>query len=500
MVETNTAPGTDPAIVQTHAGLVRGEGGPVTVFRGIPFAAPPVGALRWRPPAPVPAWEGIRDARRFGDDCPQKSSPINADSRASGRSEDCLTLNIWTPKTGAAARLPVMVWIYGGSFVFGTASERRVDGTPFARKGVVLVTIAYRTGVFGYLAHPELSAESPEGVSGNYGLLDQIAALRWVRENIAGFGGDPGNVTVFGVSAGSASIALMMTSPLAQGLFDRAILESPGAFRPLASLAEAEATGSLLGDDLAALRRLSPDELLSREHLLVPAMRRLTAARVLRPIRDGHVIRDDDRAAFNGGRFAAVPMIVGTNSDEGTWLTASWPVHTVADWEKVLRDNFAAETLDAVRQLYPVASDADVPRALADLFSDTQFNYGVWGVANASSRRQNLTFRYLFSRRRPNARTGPNHSDEVYYVFDNLDVPPRGMTESVFDTTDEAIAGMMQDAWIRFAATGDPNGGSLPRWPAYDAATDPVMEFGDAPRAREGWRRAHVAFLDVIYQ
>jgi para-nitrobenzyl esterase len=488
------------AVVRTRAGLVRGEAGAVTVFRGVPFAAAPVGALRWRPPTPVPAWEGIRDATCFGDDCPQKSSPINADSRAAGRSEDCLKLNIWTPQTGDAAPLPVMVWIYGGSFVFGTASERRVDGTAFARKGVVLVTVAYRTGVFGYLAHPELSAESPDGVSGNYGVLDLIAALRWVRENIAGFGGDPNCVTVFGVSAGSASIALMMTSPLAQGLFDRAILESPGAFRPLASLAEAEATGALLGDDLAALRRLSPDELLAREHLLVPAMRRLTAARVLRPIRDGHVIREDDRAAFNGGRFAAVPMIVGTNSDEGTWLTASWPVRTVADWEKVLRDNFAEETLGEVRRLYPVASAADVPRALADLFSDTQFNYGVWGVASASSRRQQPTFRYLFSRRRPNVTTGPNHSDEVYYVFDNLTVPPRGMTESVFDATDEAVAGVMQDAWIRFAATGDPNGESLPRWPEYDPATDPIMEFGDAPRAREGWRRDHVAFLDGIYE
>ena len=215
----------DPGIVRTEGGLLSGAGDAIRVYKGIPFAAPPVGTRRWRPPEPAESWDGIREATRFGADCPQELRP---GSRAGRIDEDCLTLNIWTPARAADEALPVMVWFYGGSFVFGSASDIRFDGEAFARKGVVLVTAAYRVGLFGFLAHPGLTRESPHGASGNYGLLDQIAALGWVQRNIAAFGGDPRRVTAFGVSAGSASIAMLLTAPLAAGLFQRAILESPG--------------------------------------------------------------------------------------------------------------------------------------------------------------------------------------------------------------------------------------------------------------------------------
>ncbi|MGZ5912480.1 MAG: carboxylesterase/lipase family protein, partial [Reyranella sp.] len=234
----------DLGIVRTEGGLLSGAGEGIRVYKGIPFAAPPVGQRRWRPPEPAEPWDGIREATRFGADCPQELRP---GSRAGRTDEDCLTLNIWTPARAADEALPVMVWFYGGSFLFGSASDIRFDGEAFARKGVVLVTAAYRVGLFGFLAHPGLTRESPHGSSGNYGLLDQIAALGWVQRNIAAFGGDPRRVTAFGVSAGSASIAMLLTAPLAAGLFQRAILESPGAFRPLASLDDAERAGTALG-------------------------------------------------------------------------------------------------------------------------------------------------------------------------------------------------------------------------------------------------------------
>jgi len=488
------------SIVQTESGLVSGaDSDGVQVFKGIPFAAPPVGPLRWRPPQPPANWQGIRAATEFGMDCPQKRTAAESGSRAPGQDEDCLSLNVWTPARQADEKLPVMVWVYGGSFVFGSGSENRIDGETFARKGVVLVTVNYRVGLFGFLAHPGLTKESSDGFSGNYGLLDVLASLRWIRDNIAAFGGDPERVTLFGVSAGSAAVSLLMASPLAKGLFQQAILESPGTFRPLAGLAEAETAGRKLGEDIEALRRLSAAELLEKEHLLVPTMRGLTTPRVLRPIRDGHVIPEDERPAFNGGRFLAIPTIVGSNTDEGTSLTATWPVKTVADWQGVVRENFPRDIDEAQRQ-YPVTSDADVRRAVGDVFADTQFNYGVWGLARAVAKRQPKTYRYLFSRRRPGVASGPNHGEEVVYVFNHLDIPPRGQVEAVFDEIDQNVADAMQEAWVRFAASGDPNGPGLPRWPTYDAKADEVLEFGDEIRVTRDWRRSQVEFLDRFFE
>src|SRR5690606_2097779 len=277
-----------------------------------------------------------------GFDCPQLANP-NQQSRAPGQSEDCLTLNVWTPAKRTDEKLPVMVWFYGGSFVVGSAANPRFDGEQFAKDGAVYVCVSYRVGIFGFLAHPGLTAEDPNHFSGNYGILDQLAALRWIQENIEAFGGDPDNVTIFGVSSGAATISLLMVSPLSDGLFHKAILESPGSFRPLAKLADAEAAGSLLGDDIEALRQMSPEDLLAKQHLLVPTMRGLTTPRILRAIEDGYVVAEDERDLYWSGRFNAIPAIVGTAYDEGTSLTRTWPINDISDAERVLEENFGAD-------------------------------------------------------------------------------------------------------------------------------------------------------------
>ena len=485
----------DLGIVRTEGGLLSGAGDSVRVFKGIPFAAPPVGERRWRPPEPAEPWDGIREATRFGADCPQELRP---GSRAGRIDEDCLTLNIWTPARVADEALPVMVWFYGGSFVFGSASDIRFDGEAFARKGVVLVTAAYRVGLFGFLAHPGLTRESPHGSSGNYGLLDQIAALGWVQRNIAAFGGDPQRVTAFGVSAGSASIAMLLTSPLAAGLFQRAILESPGAFRPLASLEEAERAGTALGPDIDRLRQMPAEEVLAKTDLLVPKVRGLTTPRVLRPICDGWVIREDERDAFKAGRFEAMPTIVGGNADEGATLTATWPMRTPADLRELAAANFP-RAIDAVAALYSAGRDDEVRGRVAEMFADTQFNYGVWRLARAMSARVPQTWRYLFRRRRAGRLDGPNHGEEVSYVFNTLGLALAGQEVPPFDGVDESVAEAMQAAWVRFAATGDPNGGDLPHWPPYRPDDDPHLEFNDAIQAGANWRRRQMDFLDGYY-
>jgi carboxylesterase type B len=310
--------GTTTKVVQTRFGAVAGDGSDILAFKGIPYAAPPVGPLRWKPPAPPASWEGVRAANTFGADCMRKPG---GSTRASGISEDCLTLNIWAPANLAQNKLPVMVFVYGGSFINGSGSRPLYDGEALACKNVVLVTFNYRTGVFGFLAHRLLTQESSRNSSGNYGLMDIVAALKWVKENIAGFGGDPGRVTLFGESSGASAISLLLTSPLAKGLFERAILESPGAMRPISNLEVAEKAGDVIGNDLDRMRSLSASEVLALTDRMVPAVRGLTTPRALGPINDGWVLRGDERAAFASGRVLPVPLIVGGNSDEGRILS-----------------------------------------------------------------------------------------------------------------------------------------------------------------------------------
>jgi para-nitrobenzyl esterase len=480
------------AHADTTLGTLRGrrkrEG---AFFLGIPFAAPPVGPLRWRPPRPATPWQGVRDALAFGADFPQAPDPH---FRSTEQNEDCLFLNVWTPAADADAKLPVLVWFFGGGFATGSGSDDHYDGARLAAEGAVVVTVNYRCGLFGFLAHPALSAESEHGVSGNYGLLDQLAALAWVRENVAAFGGDPSRVTAFGFSAGSASISLLLTAPAAAGLFQRAILQSPGAARPLASLQDAERAGRTLGDDLAVLRALPAREVLARTSLLTPAVRGLTTPRVLRPIRDGWLLREDERTAFRAGRIHAMPLIVGSNADEGTVLTRSWPVDDVAAWRRQVEANFGTAAAQAAA-LYPVANDAQARGAIAALFADTQFNYGTRLLARTMAPREPRTWKYLFTRRRPAQSDGPHHGGEVGHVFGTLATSAPG----AHDTVDEALSRTLRKAWVAFAATGDPNTSGMPQWDAYDPADDNHLAFGDTVQLGAGWRRRQLDFLDGYF-
>jgi para-nitrobenzyl esterase len=482
----------DAGIVRVESGLLRGSGDDVIAFKGIPYAAPPTGELRWRPPQPPAAWSGIRAAETFGADAPQAAT---ARTRAARMDEDCLTLNVWTPARPTSEKLPVMVWLYGGSFVAGSSSDPRCDGESFARKGVVLVTINYRVGVLGFLAHPALTAESEHRSSGNYGMLDVLAALCWIRRNITAFGGDPERVTLFGVSAGGALISLLLTSPLARGLFQQTIQQSPGAFRPLASLQHAESAGLKLGADLDTLRRLSSDEILAKTPLLVPKQRGLTTPRVLRPIRDGWVIRSDERDAYGKGDILALPSIVGTNADEGSKLTAAWDITSRDALDKLIAESFGASAPRA-RQLYVGDNAQDVRAIVAAMFADTQFNDGARGVARGLVAKGAPVYRYLLLRQRPGCGP-PNHGEDVPYVFASVAAAAK-LDAAPYDLADERLAETIQDAWVRFAATGDPNGGSLPRWPVSDNE-ERYLELDQPIGVGRGWRKPQLDFLDGYF-
>ena len=484
------------SIVKTTLGPIAGHDGEVRTFKGIPFAAPPIGNLRWRPPHPAKPWSGALNCFEFGFDCPQTPLPEEP-SAAPGASEDCLTVNVWTPARGDTERLPVMVYVFGGGFVAGSGADIRCEGTGLAKKGVVVVTFNYRVGIFGYLAHPALNVESGIGSSGNYGLMDQIAALHWIRDNIASFGGDPNRVTLFGVSAGSASIVQMMACEAARGLFHGVILESAGAFRPLCPLDEAEAQGALLGDDLAELRALSAGAVFARTKEIVPQVRALTKPRALRPIIDGVLIKENDRDAFNGGRIANVPTVIGSNSDEGTIFVTTWPVETLDKYRALVEQNFGAMAQEAI-SLYPASRNEDARAATAALFADTQFNFGTRGIAQAMIRRQPKTFRYLFTKRGRFTQRPPDHGLEVAYCFGNLDAWPDKMPMP-YDSTDRALSNAMINAWVNFARTGDPNGSDAPAWAPYDASRDSYLEFGDAIRAGAGWRTKYLDFLERYF-
>jgi para-nitrobenzyl esterase len=469
-----------PQVTTTGGSLTGHIAGDVDSYLGIPYAASCAGDRRWRAPGDAPAWTGTREAVAFGPDPIQPQSP-DPFRRSTGISEDCLTVNVWASTARGDEPLPVMVWFEGGSFMTVSGASARIDGARLARRGVIVVTVNYRVNIFGFLAHPLLTAESAHRASSNYGLMDQIAALRWVRANIAAFGGDATRVTVFGVSAGSASISLLLTSPLAVGLFDQAILHSPGAFRPLCTLADAEAAGSVVEGPLAAMRAMSTDNLLAYIPRIVPKVRGLTTPRILRPIYDGYVLPQQESDAYDDGNFMHVPLMVGSTANEGGWAVGDLPVNTVAEYRAYMQQNFGDATAEAL-SLYPVERDDEVKNRLADVFGDTQFTYGARSVAQASSRYQPKTFRYLF-------RQGTAaHADDTPYVFGNL---PDGATED-----DRRVSEMQMTAWTRFAATGDPNGDGVPTWPRYDREADAYLEIGARPQLHDHWRSEHLDFID----
>jgi carboxylesterase type B len=478
----------DATLVRTSAGLISGVPGDVTVYKGIRFAAPPVDARRWAAPQPVGPWSGIYAAEKFGPACIQPPSAREV-------SEDCLFLNVWVPPHKAGAKLPVMVWAYGGGFVNGAASDPRFDGAALARRGVVLVSLNYRLGTLGFFAHPELSREmaehaSAEHTSGNYALLDLFAALQWVQDNVSAFGGDPTHVTAIGQSSGAMLLSNALISPRAKGLFQQVILESGGQFRQYHDLSTAEALGAKLGG-IAALRAMDPKTLPTLPSLEgSPFPRPLFAPKMSGPIADGVVIPGEQRDAYEHGRFLKMPTLLGNNRDEGSYVTRNYPVHTLAEYLAYLKAPavFGADAEEALR-VYPAATDADVPAAVAQSFGDAQYNYGSRGVARAMAAVGAPVYRYVFTRKASGTGPGPNHGDEVPYVFNTLATQPGS-----YNDDDCRLAETMADAWVRFAKTGNPNGGSLPAWPRFDAAHDVYLEFGDTVHAGSAYRNAALDF------
>ena len=476
--------GTASAQVKTSAGSVRGAAsadGRIRIFRGIPFAAAPVGDLRWRAPRPAPAWEGVRDATEAGAQCVQ--GPIFSDIKfPRPASEDCLNLNIWTPASSPRERLPVMVWIHGGGFQAGAGPEPRHDGDAFARKGVVLVTINYRLGVFGFLSHPELTRESERNASGNYGLMDQIAALRWVKDNIAAFGGDPGNVTIFGESAGSFAVSALMASPLAAGLFHKAIGESGAYFtagsgtlalRPLAATEQDGAKfGTSLGaPTLAALRAKPAEEILAAALKTQPWFA---------PNIDGLVLVEDVHSTYAAGRQARVPLLAGWNADEvrgGVVLGKQKP--TAQSFADDVRKRYG-EHADAILKAYPASTDAEALESAAALASDVFIGHATWKWIEMHAKTSGApVYRYSFDRKIPvapgaNVRgvpatsrdIGARHAGEIEYVFGALD----SLRDVPWEASDRKLSDAMATYWANFARAGDPNGAGLPKWPRYDGA------------------------------
>ncbi|HTB15085.1 MAG TPA: carboxylesterase family protein [Bryobacteraceae bacterium] len=429
--------------VKLDSGKISGaESGGVVSFKGIPYVAPPTGDLRWKPPHTIAPWPGTRPAKDFGAACPQlptleKRYGIKFDNL----SEDCLTLNVWTAANNASEHHPVIFWIHFGGNAAGSGSM--VDGSALARQGAVVVSINYRLGPFGFLAHPGLSKESSRNSSGNYGLLDQVAALLWVHRNIEKFGGDPQNVTICGVSAGANDVGGLMTSPLTAGLFHRAIFESGEMFPPSdVRLAAAEQSGlKLYGADITALRLRSAREIMA-------------AGGSFEPIIDGWVIPQSPTQIFASGAQAKVPLIVGTNADEGSVFTKDLALQTTADYRAYLVTNYAgAETL---LKLYPAADETQARSAAAHIFTDYMIA-SARTLARHQAKVNPKTFVYHFTHS-----TGPLgafHTSEVPFVFGS--------------DPGSSLAKIMSAAWVKFAATGDPG------WPAYTAASEQYMEFGD---------------------
>jgi para-nitrobenzyl esterase len=504
---------SDP--MRVEQGLLAGANGDsadVRVYRGVPFAAPPVGDLRWKAPQPPAAWQGVRQATEFSSACWQtqySSASAIYQAPLPKLSEDCLYLNIWTPAKAAKDKLPVMVWIHGGAFTRGSGSSHSYNGEILARKGAVIVTINYRLGIFGFFAHPELSAESEHHASGNYALLDQIAALQWVQKNIAAFGGDPSRVTIFGESAGSWAVNALMASPVAKGLFQRAIGESGGTFSPMKTLAQAEKDGEKLtaslastssadangqsastkdgaGNTLKALRAKSAEELL-----------KVADNEIARTIVDGWVLPQQIATIFSQGKQNDVPIIVGYNSDEGTTLAPQGANMKAMMFTMGVNQRYGA-LAEPMLKVYPAGSDEQAVTSFYSAYRDQAFGWEMRTWARMASKTGHQpAYLYYFSHRPPgpqSAKLRAFHASEIAYVFGTFVWP------FPWEDVDRKLSDAMTSYWVNFATTGNPNGGSLTKWPAYNAKDDQSLEFGDQISVRSEINKAGLDFFDSYYQ
>jgi para-nitrobenzyl esterase len=487
--------------IETESGAIAGvnESG-LRVYKGIPFAAPPVGELRWRPPVAVAPWNGTRKADAFAPACMQVGVSMPGETPPA-TSEDCLYLNIWTPAaaktTAARERLPVIVWIYGGGYINGSASMPLYWGDRLAHKGVIVVTIAYRLGPLGFLAHPELTRESPQHSSGNYGLMDQIAALEWIQKNVAAFGGDPRNVTIAGQSAGAMSVSILMASPRAKGLFQRAIGESGGLFEPLQLapkylLANAERDGekyaaSLGAASLQELRRLPASQLSGN------------AGGISHPVIEPYVLPLSPYETFSLGQQNDVPLLLGSNADEARALVDVSQVKA-GTFDSDLEHSFGVlppQLLSA----YPHATDPEARQARLDLERDLRFGWDMWAWTRLQAGTgQSPIYYYLFRQKPPFPAGsvydgwGASHFAELWYVFDHLNQAPWN-----WSMADRKVAGEISSYWVNFARTGNPNGKDLPLWPAFTNADSKVLYLGDPIVIGEVANIDSLKVFDVVY-
>ncbi|HQY90500.1 carboxylesterase family protein [Caldilinea sp.] len=506
--------------VVTAAGKVLGARGDeigVYSFKGVPFAAPPVGALRWQAPQPVEPWSGVREATHFGPRAMQLPVFGDMNVRSNGMSEDCLYLNVWTPDPSAAARLPVLVYFYGGGFIAGDGSEPRYDGAALARRDIVTVTVNYRLSIFGFFAHPELSAESPHGSSGNYGFLDQNAALRWMRDNIAAFGGDPGRVTIAGESAGSMSVNAQMVSPLSRGLMAGAIGSSGGiGALPPVSLEEAErhwlAFAQKMGaPSLSALRALPAEQLLDATAGMAP--------HEFPSVVDGWFFPRPPLEMLAAGEQVRAPLMVGWNSEEMPSLALlGEQAPTPANYAAVVQALYG-DRADEVLKLYPGVTMEQVEQSATDLAGDRFLVYSTWKWADEHRKTGCPVYRYYYAHPRPpmapemgdavaglaggvirdpDAQAiamppakGAVHSADIEYALGNL------ATNRVYAWTaeDEQVSALMQGYYANFIKTGDPNGPGLPAWPRVDEGAEVQYMVWDLhPRVESDQHRARYEF------
>lgn len=492
--------------VRIESGLIEGvRNGAITVYKSIPFAAAPVGELRWKAPERPLHWKGVRRADGFGPICMQSGTSVPGAAMESV-SEDCLTLSIWTPATSGDQKLPVMVWIPGGGYTQESGSMPLYWGDALARRGVIIVTLNYRVGVFGFLAHPELTRESKNKTSGNYGVLDQISALGWVKRNIHVFGGDPRRVTIWGQSAGSMLVSMLMASPMARGLFHRAIGQSGGFFVPPAvtnnpdgwTLKGAEKQGLVFTTStgttsLAELRRLPAELILKAGN-----------SGTTHPITDDYVLPKEPYEVFSTGRQNDVPLLIGSNADEGRPMIASRNVRLATFTEDIVsafRGEALRDLTNTYLRIHPASNDAEARETRAKFERDLRFGWDMWTWARMQAKTgKSRVFYYYFQHSppfpagSPFSNWGAGHWQELRYVFDHLDQELWAWTDA-----DRSLANTMATYWTNFARTGDPNGDGVPAWPGFTTEAEQLMQFDGTTVVNVVPNRETLKLFDDLY-